>query len=150
MKKKVTWILVLLLAIFLVGCNKEEKKEVDETASPKLEIADEEKVDKEQTVVIVNGDEVKGTVYNLVYTQLKLHAMQLGKETELDELKDATITSLIDRQIVLQEAREEGIEVTDEEADTELKALKEESSEALSTLLEQYQISEAEFKEQLK
>src|SRR5699024_6923134 len=66
------------------------------------------------------------------------------------EMKDLTMESVIDREIVIQEAKEEGIEITEEEADKEFKTLKEENSEALDTLLEQYQITEDGFKEQLR
>src|SRR5699024_11099876 len=61
-----------------------------------------------------------------------------------------TMESVIDREIVMQEAKEEGIDITEEEAEKEFKTMKEENSEALETLLEQYQITEDGFKEQLR
>src|SRR5699024_6031955 len=70
--------------------------------------------------------------------------------TDNEEMKDLTMESVIDREIVMQEAKEEGIDITEEEAEKEFKTMKEENSEALETLLEQYQITEDGFKEQLR
>ena len=154
MKKYIVGSLLLILAMVLVACG--DKDEEDEATgeenplAPSVDISDEEKVDDDKVVAVVNGNEVKGGVYNLVYAQLKLQSAQLGDETDNEEMKDLTMESVIDREIVIQEAKEEGIEITEEEADKEFKTLKEENSEALDTLLEQYQITEDGFKEQLR
>lgn len=152
MKKFVIGLLVCLFMIVLVACGDDEKKEkeVDEAAGPKLEITDEEKIDDNEIVAIINGDDVKGTTYNLVYSQLKLHAGQFDKDIDVEEIKNATMDSIIDRQLLIQQAKEEGIEITDETANSEFDTLKSENGDALSTLLEQYQLTESGFKEQLK
>src|SRR5699024_4363029 len=187
MKKYIVGCLLVVLAMVLVACGdkkdeEEETKGEENPLAPSVDISDEEKVDDDKVVAIVNGNEVKGGVYNLVYAQLKLQSAQLGDETDNEEMKDLTMESVIDREIVMQEAKEEGIDITEEEAEKELKKMKEEkrrekekkkkketrikkkkeekekefkkmkeeNSEALETLLEQYQITEDGFKEQLR
>lgn len=155
MKKYIVGCLLLVLAMVLVACGdkkdeEEETKDEENPLAPSVDISDEEKVDDDKVVAIVNGNEVKGGVYNLVYAQLKLQSAQLGDETDNKEMKDLTMESVIDREIVMQEAKEEGIDITEKEAEKEFKTMKEENSEALETLLEQYQITEDGFKEQLR
>lgn len=153
MKRYIIGSMLLVLAMFLVACGdkeKETKQDVEEPQTPSVEISKEEKVADDEVVAVINGDEVTGSVYNLVYAQLKLYSAQMGEEMENDKVKEATMDSIIDREIVFQQAKEEGIEITKETAETEFSALKEESGEALDTLLGQYQITEEGFKEQLR
>lgn len=153
MKRYIIGSMLLVLAMFLVACGdkeKETKQDVENPQSPSVEISKEEKVADDEVVAVINGDEVTGSVYNLVYAQLKLYSAQMGEEMENDKVKEATMDSIIDREIVFQQAKEEGIEITKETAETEFSALKEESGEALETLLGQYQITEEGFKEQLR
>lgn len=155
MKKYIVGSLVLVLAMVLVACgDKDEEKEEatgeENPLAPSVDISDEEKLKEDEVVAVINGDEVTGSVYNLVYAQLKLQSAQLGDETDNDEMKELTMESIIDREIVMQEAAEEGIEVSSDTAEEEFTTMKEENSEALETLLEQYQITEDGFKEQLR
>lgn len=156
MKKYIVGSLLLILAMVLVACGdkdeeeKEEAKGEENPLAPSVDISDEEKVDEDEVVAVINDSEVKGGIYNLVYAQLKLQSAQLGDETENEEMKELTMESIIDREIVMQEAKEEGIDISQEEADKEFSTMKEENSEALETLLEQYQITEDGFKEQLR
>ncbi|MEI3604137.1 SurA N-terminal domain-containing protein [Pseudogracilibacillus sp. SE30717A] len=150
MKRFIIGSLVFLLAGILVACGDDDKKEAEQPTSPSVEISNEEKVDDDKVVAVINGEDVTGRTYNLVYTQLKLYAGQFGEEVEMGELKQATIDSIIDRQLVMQQAKEEGIEITDEIAESEFETIKSENKEALETLLEQYQITEEGFKDQLK
>src|SRR5699024_3601516 len=145
MKKYIVGCLLVVLAMILVACG-DKKDEEEETKgeknplAPSDVISDEEKVDDDKVIAMINANEVKGGVYNLVYAQLKLQSDHLSDETDNEEMKDLTMESVIDREIVMQEAKEEGIDITEEEAEKEFKTMKEENSEALETLLEQYQI----------
>lgn len=151
MKKYIIGFLALLFAGILVGCGDDKEKEIEESAAgEKIEITEAEKVDESDIVAVVNGDDIKGETYNLVYSQLKLHAGAFEEEVDNNEIKQATMESLIDRQLLLQQAKEEGVEVTDEVVDSEFETIKSENKEALDTLLEQYQITEEGFKDQLK
>lgn len=149
MKRYIIGSMLLMVAMFLVACG--DKQEEAETESvPTVEITDEEKLPNDEVVAVINGNEVTGEVYNLVYAQLKLQSSYMGEETDIEEVKEATMESLIDREIVYQQAKEEGIEITKEVAESEFTTMKEENEETLQTLLDQYQITEDGFKEQLR
>lgn len=153
MRRYIVGTAILLLAVFLVACgDKEESSEpkVEQEEGQTVEISDEEKVPDKDVVAVVNGEDVTGKSYNLVYAQLKLFSSQGGDELDEDEIKTATIESLIDRAVLLQHARDEGIEVTDDDATKELDTIKSENEDGLTSLLEQFQMSEDGFKEQLK
>ncbi len=150
MKRYIMGILVVLLAGILVACGSDEKEKSEQSAAPSVEISDAEKVDAEKVVAVINGEDVTGQTYNLVYSQLKLYADQFDEDIDNEELKQATMDSIIDRQLVIQQAKEEDIEITDEMAEKEFETLKSENEKSLETLLEQYQITEEGFKDQLK
>jgi len=150
MKKFLTGFFAFLLLIVLVACGNKEEQETENATNPTIEITEEEKVDDDQVVAVINGEEVNGKTYNLVYTQLKLQASHFEEDIDLEEIKSATIESLIDRQLLLQQAREVGIEITDEMVNEKLDTFKSENREAFDTLLAQYQITEEDLKDQLK
>src|SRR5690625_2080569 len=149
-KKLITISILLLIAIGgLSACGMKDTKGEDHPAVDVPTITEAEKLADDELVVTVNGDDILGITYNLVYAQLKLHAVQTGQELDDDEIKELTIDSLIDRQILLQQAAEDGIKTTEEEAADELERLKLENEDAFETLLEQYQITEESFHQQL-
>jgi len=150
MKRYIVGLLLFLVVGVLVACGDEDKSEPENATEPAVEITDEEKLDNDQVVATINGEDVTGKTYNLVYSQLKLHAGQFDEEVDMEEVKRATMDSIIDRELLLQQASAEGIEITDETANTEFETLKSENGETLDTLLAQYQITEEGFKEQLK
>lgn len=140
---------VLAIALLLVACN-DDKEESTESENTAPEITEEEKLPEDEIVAVVNGDEINGKTYNIVYSQLKLQAAQFNDEVDLDEIKELTIESVIDRQLLIQEAKEIGIEYTDEEIEEQFLEMKENNGEALETILGQYQFTEEMFKEQIK
>src|SRR5699024_12261410 len=104
MKKYIVGCLLVVLAMVLVACGdkkdeEEETKGEENPLAPSVDISDEEKVDDDKVVAIVNGSEVKGGVYNLVYAQLKLQSAQLGDTKDNEEMKDVTMESVIDREL---------------------------------------------------
>ncbi|PAV30583.1 hypothetical protein CIL05_05635 [Virgibacillus profundi] len=170
MKKFIMLALALSLAIVLAACaddsaeENEGSEETEENTSEQeqepsseqaqepepVEITDEEKVDEEAAVVSVNGDEIKGNKYNPIYSQLKMTMQQSGQDTSnLDQLKEQTINVLIEQQLIKQAAEDKGLEVTEEEVQSEFTTLKEENGEQLSAVLEQFQLTEENFKNQL-
>lgn len=148
--KKVLFLFFVISMLFFIGaCSDRSDDQNQETKTETPTISEEERIDPDTVVVTVNGEEVKGVVYNLVYAQLKLHALQTGQDVKDEEIVEKTIESLIDRQILLQEARSKGIEITEEQAKEQLERVKEQNKEAYETLLEQYQITEEEFVQDL-
>lgn len=154
MRKYLIGSMLLLLAMALVACgDKEESESTDETGNPMgepVDISDEEKVDADEVVAIVNGTEIIGSIYNTIYANLKLQSTQMSDEFDKEEVKEATLESLIDQELVRQEAESEGIEVSEEELDEEISMIKEQNEEGYKTLLEQFQMTENDFKEQLR
>lgn len=151
MKRYITMAILAITAMLLVACGDKDESESDiDAMNPSVDITDEEKVDDDEVVAIVNGTEITGDIYNLVYAQLKLHSAQFEDEVDLDEIKEATMESIVDREIVFQEAKEEGIVIDKDTAVDEFNKLKEENGDELDTLLDQYQITEDGFKEQLR
>lgn len=148
MKKYFLGLFIFLLTINLVACSNDGNGQKSENET--VEISEEEMLPEDEVVAIVNGEEVTGKTYNLVYTQEKMYQSQFEEDIDLDEMKKSTIELVIERQILFQEARKEGIEITDEEASKELERIKEESPETLETLLAQFQLTEEDFKGQLK
>lgn len=148
MKKYFLGLFIFLLTINLVACSNDGNGQKSEKEA--VEISEEEMLPEDEVVAIVNGEEVTGKTYNLVYTQEKMYQSQFEEDIDLDEMKKSTIELVIERQILFQEARKEGIEITDEEASKELERIKEESPETLETLLAQFQLTEEDFKGQLK
>lgn len=147
MKKYIVGLIFFLVIINLVACS--DDNTVGEKGNQSVEVTEEEKLPADEVVVVVNGEEVTGKTYNLVYTQEKLYKSQFEEDIDLEDIKESTINLIIDRQILFQEAKKEGIEITEEQASKELKRIKEESPETLETLLAQFQITEEDFKEQL-
>ncbi|MHA6253083.1 SurA N-terminal domain-containing protein [Oceanobacillus sp. CAU 1775] len=159
MKKQLMLIAVILLALFLVACSDDEADEVnedenvagEEQAQPEFEITEDEKADEESAVVSVNGTEILGDKYNNIYQQLKTMLHMYGQDTsDLEMLKSETIAILVEQELIRQDATEQGIEVTEEETQAQIDTIVEENGEeALATMLEQNNLSEEDFREQL-
>ncbi|RDW21172.1 SurA N-terminal domain-containing protein [Oceanobacillus chungangensis] len=159
MKKFITLALMLSIGLFVTACSdgsadKNESKPEDATSEQQKEeltFGSEERVAEDTPVVSVNGTEINGDHYNSVYTRVKTMLYNYGQDvSNLDVIKEQTITLLIDEELIRQDAAEKGIEVTEEEAQTELEAIKEETGEEqYNNMLEQFQMSDEEFRDQL-
>lgn len=161
MKKFILVAFLIIFSVLIVACNDEEKESETEKAenetqteaeeeAPQVEFSDEERVDADEPVLKVNGKEVKGDQYNRIYTQTKTLMFQYGQDvSDLDVVKDQVVSILTEQELINQDAEERGIEVTEEEAQEELGKLKEASKEQFNQMLETYQITEDELKEQL-
>jgi major membrane immunogen (membrane-anchored lipoprotein) len=153
MIKKGLVLLISCLLLFLVACgedDKAEEKEKEETTQESLEFSDEEIVGDTISVVSVDGQELKGKKYNQVYKQIKTIMYQDGQDvSNLDVIKERTLTALVEQELINQEASEKGIKVNEEEANKELKTIKEETGEQFPTILEQLNMNEEDFENQL-
>lgn len=155
MKKHLLLIFTLLFALFLAACGGEDEKEENSTPEkqeiPHVEITEEEIVDEESAVVRVNGTEVKGAKYNNIYKQRKTMLNLTGRDiSDLETLKEESIETLVVQELIKQDAAEQGIEVTEEEAQEEFEKIVETNGEeALQVILEHYELSEEDFRKQL-
>lgn len=159
MKKQLMLVLTLLLALVLVACSddaEESKKDnadtdTEEQSPPEVEITEEEQAEDDAVVVDVNGNELLGDKYNNIYKQLKTMLHMYGQDTsDVDMLKEETISILVEQELIRQDAEENGIKVTEEEAQEEIDTIIETNGEeALTAMLEQYELTEDEFRTQL-
>ena len=160
MKKLLMVLLTLTVAVTLAACgnddtdteeSKQSEDNTSEQAQQELEITEEEKLADDSSVAIVNGEEINGIDYNPIYSQVKSTMYQYGQDvSDLDMIKNQTVDILIDQTLIKQDAETQGIEVTEEEAQEELDTIKESSNEEeFTSLLEQYNMTEKEFKNQL-
>lgn len=152
------WILALVLAVGTVGlaaCGDDEPAEdtqpETETSEP-VKLTDEEKMDEEEVVAVVNGTELTGNKYNPLYLQVKMLNQQFGQgDNEPETVKEQTMIILIEQELIRQDAEEQNIEVADQEAEDELKALiAEVGEEDYESVLEENEMTEEEFKKQIK
>lgn len=157
MKKRILLITALFLTLLLAACNNDDtekaddNKDTEEQATETVEISDEEKVDNDSVVLNINGTEINGAKYNNVYKQYKTMLHMYGQDvSDSDMLKDETVLILTEQELIRQDALDSGIEVTEEDAQDEIDNIIETNGEeAIQTMLEEYDLSEEQFREQL-
>ncbi|SHH12436.1 SurA N-terminal domain-containing protein [Virgibacillus chiguensis] len=165
MKKWIIFAITITLVFLLAACggdNEEDKtaeqdeqqeegntEEGGEKPEP-VKITDKEKVDDGETVVSVNGEEIKGDRYNPAYLQLKTMNTQFNQDVNEDQLKKQTLDMLINQQLINQDAADKGIEVSNDDVQKEFDTIKKEGEDRLSTALEQFQLNEDQFKNMLR
>ncbi|KMJ58577.1 hypothetical protein AB685_11920 [Bacillus sp. LL01] len=133
MKKKLTFFLVAMLtAVLLTACgsngnnaakeengNKEAKKQGQEQETPEVE-----EVDPEKVVAKVNGTEIKGQEYNNMLQQTQMMMMQFGQGGDAKAMKDQTLNTLIDQEILSQEVADKGYEASEKEIEDYINEIK--------------------------
>ncbi|MFD1038283.1 SurA N-terminal domain-containing protein [Virgibacillus byunsanensis] len=163
MKKIIMLLLAISLATILAACGGDdesaeegngnediEQPEEGEAPAEQVEISDEEKVSEDEVVVNVNGNDILGDKYNATYGQTKVLMSQNGQDiSNVDQLKEQTINVLVEQHLIKQEAEEKGIEVTEDEVDSEIETIKSENGEQFTAVLEQYHLTEESYKDQL-
>jgi FKBP-type peptidyl-prolyl cis-trans isomerase (trigger factor) len=166
MKRLTTLCFMLVLAIVLAACGNDENKS-DDTSSADQEEAqkqleemqkklEEQQVDADKTVATVNETEIKGEEYNALLTQAQQQSQTNGEDPTTDdaakELKDQVLQSLVGNELLLQAAKDNGYEVSDEEVNEELQSAKDqfESEDQFSETLEATGATEEEYKQRLK
>ncbi|MFC3040176.1 SurA N-terminal domain-containing protein [Virgibacillus xinjiangensis] len=159
MKKLLMITLALAFAVVLAACggedaaeegNQETPESTSEQAQESVEVTEKEKVDETESVAKVNDAEVTGEKYNPIYMQVKTTMQQSGQDiSDHEKIKELTLDLLVDQELILQDAERAGIEVTEEEVDQQYKQIEEQSGDQLPTMLEQFQLTEEQFKDQL-
>lgn len=155
MRKWLTILSVTMLIGVLAACGSSEDKEVEEPAGDveeleEVEFSDDELAPEDDIVLNIDGEEIKGEEYNRLYRNSKIIKSANQQLGDLEEVKQDTVDLIIFETILTQDAADKGIEVSDEEFDEEFSFIKEENSEGLENLLEQFQMTEDEFKKELR
>lgn len=119
------------LAFSLAACSGDDKKEEKNKETTDTEAAiektqkelEKQLVKDDQIVAIVNGEEITGEAYNNVLQSLQLELEKSGQDLTTDEnieqLKTATLETLVDQTTVLQQTKAEELEATQAEIDNE-------------------------------
>lgn len=158
MKKKMLLMFTLVLTLMLAACGNDDAEKADEPVAQdeaqqqkEVEITEDEKIDADTVVVSINGNDLTGEQYNNIYRQLKtMYHMYDQDVSDLDKLKNETIDIITEQELIRQEAVDSGIEVSEEDAQKEMNRIIEQNGEeALDELLEEYELSEEEFRTQL-
>src|SRR5699024_2012189 len=141
MKKYIAGLSILLVAIFLVACgdNNEENASNEAAAEQEAEqeeISDDEKVPDDDGGAVIKYAGAEGERYNIIYAQLKSFATQSDEDVDQKEIQELTMDSLIDRIVLLQYAKDEGIEVSEEEAEDEIDTIKSENEDNYKNILD--------------
>jgi hypothetical protein len=169
MKKILLTIFMGLLAFALVACNNEDDKSKSEEATDKnakeeqaavdpeemQKKLDEQKVKEDQTVAIVNGQELKGAEYNNALSISQMQFQLMGQDPTTNEtakqIKDYTIEGLVGQTLLMQEIDKKGYKATEEEINKELEGLKAqyENEEAFEKAMKENNLSLDNLKKQI-
>src|SRR5699024_4660292 len=143
----------LSLAMMLAACGgNDESEESPEGIEQEqtFELSEDEKVNDEEIVVNVNGSDVTGDRYNLAYLQTKAQLFQYGQDTsDKDSVKDLALDALVEQELLEQDAQEKGVEVSEEEIESEFETIKSEDEDRFKDFLDEYHFTEESVKLQL-
>lgn len=156
MKKIIASLLIAGLAFVMVACSgddEESKEQIETEVTPEatqIEITEEEQVDDDKVVAKVNGKEIKGNMYNFVYAQIKVGIHQLGYDAgDENSLKDLAVSILVNQELLKQDAEERNITVSESEIDSEYENFKANVDNQLAALVNQPNLTEESYKDQL-
>ena len=157
LKKMTVFIALLTFLLLLAACGSDGNNNSDngektgsQNHQENVDIDEDELAGEDEIVAVVNDTDILGSTYNMVYTRTKTAAVQMGEDVDIDEMKKATLDSIIDRELLMQQASKEDIKISDDRLEEELSKIKESGTEDIDTLLEQYDMTEDDFKEQLR
>lgn len=165
MKKLKFAALPLALLLTLGACSNEENAEPTEeetapaetdTAEQDAETTNMELPAEEDTVVVVNGEEVKGSVYNSVARQLEGSIAAQGQDASEEEIaeqvKSQAVSVIVGNKLIIQDAKEKGHEADEETVEQRVEEMKGqfENEEAMNEALEASGYTMEDFKQQLR
>src|SRR5690625_344535 len=163
MKRLIMFGLALSLTVVLAACGGDSEGEKKKDDKPKesedagaeqeeqdLEMTKEEKVDEDEVIASINGTDIKGLEYNNTYAQTKMMFGQQGLDvSDQDSIKEQVVDALVERELIMQDATEQGIDVSKKDVESELEKIKSENEEQFTMVLEQFNLTEDDYKEQL-
>ncbi len=147
-----TILLGISLLLIISACGDKETAEENQEVQP-VEITDEELIDKEEVIATVNDVDILGRDYNPAYRErkeLENFNTDPNEEIDTDKVKEITIDGLVGQELINQETKELGINVSEEEIDKELDILKEQQGDMIDSLLEQFDWTEEDLKNQIR
>lgn len=162
--------LVLVIGLILVACSGDDEAgdaeqepeqdieqevvedPVQDVEEPGKLVSEDERLSADDVVAIINGQEIKGDQYNIVYSDTKGFFLQQGQNVDdLAFVMEQTVTSLVSQTLILQDADSLGITVDDDEVDelfTQTKA-RFESEEEFEEALQELAYTEQSYRNQL-
>lgn len=163
MKKLKFAALPLSLALLLGACSEDKAKETEEETKT---AAAEETVEEmptelelpaeEDIVVVVNGEEIPGNVYNSVARQLETsmtkQGMKVSEPENAEKVKSQTITVIVGNKLIIQDAEEKGHKADEADLEKRFEELKGqfESEEMMNKSLERTGYTLDDMKSQLR
>src|SRR5699024_1598010 len=80
----------------------------------------------------------------------KVQLFQLGEDVDdQDSVRERALDALVERELLKQDAEEKGVEISEEEIDSEIEEIKQEDDEQFKSFLDEYHFTESSFKMQL-
>ncbi|MFD2750008.1 SurA N-terminal domain-containing protein [Virgibacillus siamensis] len=163
MKKFIMLFLAVSIAVVLGACgddsasgDKQADKQSEQSEQSKqsnkqnVEITDKEKVKNDKVVLKVNDNKVNGKEYNAMYAQTKILMNQYGKDvSNTKKLKQQTLDILIQQELLKQDAKKNGINVSDEKVQKKFDKTKAQNKKQFAKILDRYHLTEDVYKQQL-
>ena len=162
-KKFLLSIAAVAAAFSLAACGAEnDDEQATDDAPQSQEQGDQAMPDPEldnipDVVAVVDGEEISGDAfaenYEAQFQQLTMQAAMAGQEPDQDQLKEQALEMMINSELLVDEAEEQGFSASDEDVDEYLADMAEanqvESSDALMEELEAQGLSEERIREDL-
>lgn len=166
MKKLKVMAIPFFLLLLLGACSSDEQAETAEentasaeTAStPAAELQDTE-LDlpgADEVVVTVNGEEIKGIIYNSVARQLESSLAARGEEITdpemKEQVKEKAVSLIVDNKLIIQDALEKGHSADEEALEQRLAELRNqfENEEQMNIALERIGFTLADMEQQFR
>lgn len=160
MLKKITYVLVGCLLIFMLVACSSEGDEADQTTTDSTEttseeevtVSDDELVEEDMVVAVVNDQALTGHAYNTVYTQTKTLLYEQGQDVDDQEMvKEQALNALVSQEVLSQDASNKGIDITEADIDAYVNETKDQfnSEEAFETELESLNYTLESFRSQV-
>ncbi|GGC88332.1 hypothetical protein GCM10007216_18850 [Thalassobacillus devorans] len=162
MHRKVwTMILGLVLVFVLAACSGEDDQSAQNDSQKEnqteenQETAEEEDQDVPDPVAVVNGEEISKEQFTNQYNAMKqqYEGMGVNVEKNKEQLQESIVNSLVDSELLVQYAKQAGINVDDQEVEKQYEEIKGqiESEEQMQEFLEVNNMSsEEELKPRIK
>lgn len=128
MRKRTALISVLILSLFLISLGVSsyaaEKSSKKEKAAPAADAAANAKQEK---VAVVNGTVISKAEYDAEVGRYERQMSMTGRTLEpgqVAEMKKKILDGLVDRELLIQQSKKQGVKVTDTEIDEQIATLK--------------------------